>query len=160
MSSCRHVHLSGRAHRCVHCGKRDLEHALQERRICFKCGIEVSRTGLYPHLKYHCPKNPNRKKRTYSKTKRALSVRSACIVPRMQGMLEPIRRKRNHDVFKRNYVFKARLFSRSGGCVSLSVHQREVGSNSTYTNNMMGCISTNINLMAFLLRRAVCCGSQ
>ena len=78
--------------------------------------------------------------------KRALSARSACIVPRMQGMLEPIRRKRNHDVFKRNYVFKSRLLSMSGGCVSLSVHQREVGSNSTYTNNMMGCISTYVKL--------------
>ena len=78
------------------------------------------------------------KRRGRIQKKRALSVRSACIVPRMQGMLEPIRRKRNHDVFKRNYVFKSRLLSRSGGCVSLSVHQREVGSNSTYTNNMMG----------------------
>ena len=68
MSSCRHVYLSGRSHshRCKHCGKRELEHALENRRICPKCGIEVSRTGLYPHLKYHCKANPARKKRKYS----------------------------------------------------------------------------------------------
>ena len=69
MSSCRHVHLSGQIHRCKRCkhsGKREREHALEDRRICPECGLEVSRTGLYPHLKYHCPANPNKKKRTYS----------------------------------------------------------------------------------------------
>ena len=67
MSSCRHVYLSGRSHRCRHCGKRDLERALEDRRTCPRCGLELSRTGLYPHLKYHCKANPNRKKRKYSK---------------------------------------------------------------------------------------------
>ena len=66
MSNSRHVHLWGRSHRCKHCGKREREHSLETRRICPMCGLEVARTGLYPHMKYHCKANPKRKKRSYS----------------------------------------------------------------------------------------------
>ena len=66
MSDARHVHLHGRSRRCKHCGKRAREYS-PDRRICPKCGLEVARTGLYPHLKYHCKAEPNRKKRLYSK---------------------------------------------------------------------------------------------
>ena len=62
----RHVHLHGRSHRCKHCGKREREHSLETRRICPMCGLEVARTGIYPHMKHHCKANPKRKKRSYS----------------------------------------------------------------------------------------------
>ena len=66
MSNSRHVHFYGRSHRCKHCGKREREHSLENRRLCPMCGLEVARTGLYPHMKYHCKANPKRKKRSYS----------------------------------------------------------------------------------------------
>ena len=64
--SSRKIQLHSKCRRCKHCGKRERECSIETRRNCPKCGMEISRTGLYPHMKYHCKSNPKRKKRTYS----------------------------------------------------------------------------------------------
>ena len=86
MGNTKHVHLPGRTHRCKQCGKREFEHSLETRRICPKCGLEVARTGLYPHMKYHCKGNSRKQKRSYS--------RKAC----------PICRKRIHSASLARHV--------------------------------------------------------
>ena len=53
--------------RCKRCGARCLEPKLELRRVCKYCKREFNRTCLYEHQKWHCPKNPNRVKRTFTK---------------------------------------------------------------------------------------------
>ena len=61
----RHKHVALRGDvRCSSCKKR--VYSLETRRVCPYCNMEISRTGLYPHMKYHCKKKPQRRRRSYS----------------------------------------------------------------------------------------------
>ena len=52
---------------CRHCGKRSPEPSLETRRRCKHCGKEMARTCIYEHQKFHCPKNKNKKQRSFRK---------------------------------------------------------------------------------------------
>ena len=61
----RHSH---NPHQCKFCGKRAPEPRLETRRTCPYCKKELARQCVYEHMKWHCPKNPHRKKkRTFKK---------------------------------------------------------------------------------------------
>ena len=61
----KHSHHKCASYHCKFCGKRTPERSLETRRRCRFCKKEMARTHVYTHEQYHCPKNPNRKKRSY-----------------------------------------------------------------------------------------------
>lgn len=44
--------------------------------MCPHCGKEFNRTCLYEHMKWHCPRNPAIKKRSFKKKKCAVCKRN------------------------------------------------------------------------------------